>query len=66
MPVKDEIQEEDSIMRNLQIKTSLEKDTTLNFPWLGNPFRIPWNSAIDSIPDLLNSGIFIGMLFFRS
>jgi hypothetical protein len=31
VPVKDEVQEEVSKMRNLQIKTSLEKDTTLNF-----------------------------------
>jgi hypothetical protein len=33
--------------------------------WLGNPLGIPWNSAIIPIPDLLNSGIFIGILFFR-
>ncbi len=32
--------------------------------WLGNPFGIPWNSAINPILDLLNSGIFIGFLFF--
>ncbi len=32
MPVKDEVQEEVTKMRNLQIKTSLEKDTALNFP----------------------------------
>jgi hypothetical protein len=32
MPIKDEVQEEVSKMQNLQIKTSLEKDTTLNFP----------------------------------
>ncbi len=31
LPVKDEVQEEVSKMRNLQIKTLLEKDTTLNF-----------------------------------
>jgi hypothetical protein len=31
MPVKDEVQEEVPKMRNLQIKTSIEKDTTLNF-----------------------------------
>ncbi len=37
MPVKDEVQEEVSNMGNLQIKTSLEKDTTLNFPlWHNN------------------------------
>ncbi len=34
--------------------------------WLGNLFRIPWNSTINSILDLLNSGIFTGILFFRS
>jgi hypothetical protein len=28
----DEVQEEVAKLRNLQIKTSLEKDTTLNFP----------------------------------
>jgi hypothetical protein len=37
VPVKDEVQEEVSKMRNLQIKTSIEKDTTLNFPvWHDN------------------------------
>jgi hypothetical protein len=30
-------------------------------PWLGNPFGIPRNSAINPILDLLNSGIFIGI-----
>ncbi len=34
--------------------------------WLGNPFRIPRNSAINLIPDLLNSKIFIRILFSRS
>jgi hypothetical protein len=31
MPIKGEVQEEVSKMRNLQIKTWLEKDMTLNF-----------------------------------
>jgi hypothetical protein len=31
VPIKDEIQEEVTKLRNLQIKTSLEKNTTLNF-----------------------------------
>jgi hypothetical protein len=31
-PEKDKVQEENARLRNLQIKTSLEKDTTLNFP----------------------------------
>jgi hypothetical protein len=32
MPNKDEIQEEVAKLRNLKIKTTLKKDTTLNFP----------------------------------
>jgi hypothetical protein len=37
VPKKDEVQEEVSKLRNLQIKTLLEKDTTLNFPvWYKN------------------------------
>jgi hypothetical protein len=32
IPKKEEVQEEVARLRNLQIKTSLEKDTTLNFP----------------------------------
>jgi hypothetical protein len=34
VPKKDEVQEEVSKMKNLQIKTSIEKETTLNFPVL--------------------------------
>jgi hypothetical protein len=37
VPMKDEVQEEVSKMKNLQIKTSIEKVTTLNFPvWYNN------------------------------
>jgi hypothetical protein len=32
IPKKDKVQEEVTRLRNLQIKTSLEKDTALNFP----------------------------------
>jgi hypothetical protein len=32
MPEKDKVQEEVSKMKNLQIKLSIKKDTTLNFP----------------------------------
>ncbi len=32
IPKKDKVQEEFARLRNLQIKTSLEKDTTFNFP----------------------------------
>ncbi len=48
--------------------TLLSSETCLrifkgNWTWLGNPLVIPWNSAINLIPDLLNSGIFIGFFF---
>jgi hypothetical protein len=40
IPEKDKVQEEVSKLQNLQIKTSLEKDTTLNFPvWHENGTR---------------------------
>jgi hypothetical protein len=32
MPMKDEVQEEVAKLRNLEIKTTIKKDTTLNFP----------------------------------
>jgi hypothetical protein len=40
IPEKDKVQEEAAKLQNLQIKTSLEKDTTLNFPvWHENGTR---------------------------
>jgi hypothetical protein len=37
VPVRDEVQDEVSKMRNMEIKTTIEKDTTLNFPiWQEN------------------------------
>jgi hypothetical protein len=40
IPTKDEVQEEVSRLRNLRIKTRIEKDTTLNFPvWQENGTR---------------------------
>jgi hypothetical protein len=32
VPTKDEVQEEVAKLRNLKIKTTIKKDTTLNFP----------------------------------
>ncbi len=32
VPTKDQVQEEVARLRNLEIKTTIEKDTTLNFP----------------------------------
>ncbi len=40
VPTKDEVQEEVAKLRNLEIKTTIEKDTTLNFPvWHKNGTR---------------------------
>jgi hypothetical protein len=40
VPTKDEVQEEVAKLRNLEIKTTIEKDTTLNFPvWHENGTR---------------------------
>jgi hypothetical protein len=40
VPTKDEVQEEVTKLRNLKIKTTIEKDTTLNFPvWHENGTR---------------------------
>jgi hypothetical protein len=57
----------------MQLMLALEKrrnkfcDGSIVFsPRLGNPFEIPRNSAIIPMLDLLDSGIFIGILFFRS
>jgi hypothetical protein len=40
VPTKDEVQEEVARLINLEIKTTIEKDTTLNFPvWHENGMR---------------------------
>ncbi len=40
VPVRDEVQDEVARMRNMEIKTTIEKDTTLNFPvWQKNGTR---------------------------
>jgi hypothetical protein len=40
MPIKDEVQKEVAKLRNLEIKTTIKKDTTLNFPvWHKNRTR---------------------------
>ncbi len=40
VPMKDEVQEEVAKLRNLEIKTTIKKDTTLNFPvWHKNGTR---------------------------
>jgi hypothetical protein len=45
---KDEVQEEVAKLRNLEIKTTIEKDTTLNFPvWHENGTREAFFNARD-------------------
>ncbi len=40
VPTKDEVQDEVAKLKNLEIKTTIEKDTTLNFPvWQENGTR---------------------------
>ncbi len=40
LPTKDEVQQEVAKLRNLKIKTTIKKDTTLNFPvWHKNGTR---------------------------
>jgi hypothetical protein len=56
IPKKDEVQEEVARLRNLQIKTLLEKDTTLNFPvWHKNgtqeAFLMHVMAVLDAIKD---------------
>jgi hypothetical protein len=53
-PEKDKVQEEVAWLRNLQIKTSLEKDTTLNFPvrhksGTQEAFLMPVMAVLDTI-----------------
>ncbi len=52
--VKDEVQEVVSKMQNLQIKTLLEKDTTLNFPvWHGNGTREAFLMHVTAVLDAI-------------
>jgi hypothetical protein len=54
VPVKDEVQEEVSKMRNLQIKMSLEKDTTLNFSvWHDNGTKIAFSMHVRAVLDTI-------------
>jgi hypothetical protein len=54
LPVKDEVQEEVSKIRNLQIKTLLEKDTTLNFPvWHDNGTKEPFLMHVAAVLDAI-------------
>jgi hypothetical protein len=54
MPTKDEVQEEVTKLRNLEIKTTIEKDTTLNFPvWHKNGTREAFLMHVTAVLDAI-------------
>jgi hypothetical protein len=53
VPTKDEVQEEVARLRNLEIKTTIKKDTTLNFPvWHKNR---TWEAFLMNVAVLLDA-----------
>ena len=54
VPEKDEVQEEVSKTRNMEIKTTIEKDTTMNFPvWQGNGTRKAFLMHVTAVLDAI-------------
>jgi hypothetical protein len=54
IPTKDEVQEEVARLRNLEIKTTIKKDTTLNFPaWHKNGMREAFLMHVTVVLDVI-------------
>jgi hypothetical protein len=54
VPEKDEVQDEISKMRNMEIKTQIKKDTTLNFPvWQENGTREAFLMHVSAVLDAI-------------
>jgi hypothetical protein len=54
VPTKDEVQEEVARLRNLKIKTTIEKETTLNFPvWHKNGTREAFLMHVTAVLDAI-------------
>jgi hypothetical protein len=54
VPEKDKVQDEISKMRNMEIKTQIEKDTTLNFPiWQENGTREAFLMHVTAVLDAI-------------
>jgi hypothetical protein len=54
VPTKDEVQEEIAKLRNLEIKTTIEKDTTLNFlVWHENGTREAFLMHVTALLDAI-------------
>ncbi len=57
VPEKDEVQEEVSKTRNIEIKTTIEKDTTMNFPvWQENRTRKAFLRHVTAVLDAIKKG----------
>jgi hypothetical protein len=61
--VKSEALDHMAYMLRIVLGSNRDRRFILDMARLGNPFGIPWNSAIIPISDLLDSGIFIGIYF---
>jgi hypothetical protein len=60
VPTKDEVQEEVAKLRNLEIKTTIEKDTTLNFPvWHKNGTREAFLMHMTAVLDAIKKHVVI-------
>ncbi len=54
VPIRDEVQDEVAKLRSMEIKTTLEKDTTLNFPvWQENGTREGFLMHIQAVLDAI-------------
>ncbi len=54
VPEKDEVQDKVSKMRNMEIKTTIEKDTTMNFPvWQENGTREAFLMHVTAVLDAI-------------
>ncbi len=54
MPTKDDVQEEVAKLRNLEIKTTIKKDTNLNFPvWHKNGTRKAFLMHVTAVLDAI-------------
>jgi len=60
VPVRDEVQDEVAKLRNMEIKTTLEKDTTLNFPvWQENGTREGFLMHVQAVLDAIKKGVIL-------
>ncbi len=56
VPVKDEVQEEVAKIRNMEFKTTIEKDTILNFPvWQENGTRKGFLMHVQAVLDAIKN-----------